>query len=341
MPNREMNAGSRMLKGLFILSADSYGKIYGGGIAEEIGRLVDIYVQPQTPKSIKADLSMLRDADVIFSGWGGPLMDEEFLSAAANLKAVFYGAGTIKYIVTEAFWERGIVITSAYAANAIPVSEYTVSQILFCLKRGWYFALATKRDRKYPPLENIPGAYGSTVGIISLGAIGKRVCKLLDAFDLKLIAYDPFADDELASQLGVELCSLDDIFRYSDVVSLHTPLLKETVGMIKGEHFAAMKPYASFINTARGAIVREDEMIEVLRRRSDITAVLDVTSPEPPREDSALYTLPNVVLTPHIAGSMGRECRRMGEYVLEELKRWLAGEPLKWQITREKAAIMA
>jgi len=330
-----------MVKGIFVLDSEAYEKVYAGPISEEINRLVEIYAPPLTSDSLKRNLSILHDADVIFSGWGGPLMDEEFLSAAANLKAVFYGAGTIKYIVTEAFWEKGIVITSAYAANAIPVSEYTVSQILFCLKRGWYFALAIKRDGKYPPLENIPGAYGSTVGIISLGAIGKRVCKLLGAFDLKVIAYDPFADDEHVSQLGVELRSLDDIFRYSDVVSLHTPLLKETVGMIKGKHFAMMKPYASFINTARGAIVREDEMIEVLRERSDITAVLDVTSPEPPREDSPLYTLPNVVLTPHIAGSMGRECRRMGEYVLEELKRWLAGEPLKWQITREKAAIMA
>ncbi|MCK4624135.1 MAG: glycerate dehydrogenase, partial [Phycisphaerae bacterium] len=86
---------------------------------------------------------------------------------------------------------------------------------------------------------------------------------------------------------------------------------------------------------------REDEMIEVLRARADLTAVLDVTFPEPPEQGSPLYTLDNVILTPHIAGAMSDECRRMGKYALEELRRWLNGEPLRWQITREKAAIMA
>jgi phosphoglycerate dehydrogenase-like enzyme len=102
-----------------------------------------------------------------------------------------------------------------------------------------------------------------------------------------------------------------------------------------------MKPGASFINTARGAIVREGEMIEVLRARPDLFAVLDVTYPEPPAPDSPLYTLPNVILTPHIAGSMDGECRRMGRYMVEELRRYVKGEPLRWGISRERAAVLA
>ncbi len=328
-------------KGIFILGADAYEDIFGQALRDEAARLIDIYAPPQTPESVKENPSVLRDADVIISGWGGPAIDEEFLAAAPNLKAVFYGAGTIKNVVTEAFWDRGIVITSAYAANAVPVAEYALSQILFCLKRGWRYALTIKRDGKYPPRESVPGVYGSIVGIISLGMIGRGVCKLLEPFDVKIIAYDPFATPETAAELNVELCGLDEVFRRADVVSLHTPWLKETEGMITGAHFSAMKPNASFINTARGAIVREDEMIEVLRRRSDLTAVLDVTFPEPPDHGSPLYTLDNVILTPHIAGAMGHECRRMGEYAIEDLRRWLNGEPLKWRITREKAAIMA
>jgi phosphoglycerate dehydrogenase-like enzyme len=139
----------------------------------------------------------------------------------------------------------------------------------------------------------------------------------------------------------VELCSLEDIFRRSDVVSLHTPWLKETEGMVTGAHFELMKSGAVFINTARGAVVRENEMTEVLSRRPDLTAVLDVTNPEPPEKESLLYTLPNVVLTPHIAGSMDGECRRMGSYMLEELKRYLNGEPLLWTVTNEKFKLMA
>jgi phosphoglycerate dehydrogenase-like enzyme len=171
--------------------------------------------------------------------------------------------------------------------------------------------------------------------------VGRRVCELLKPFDVKVIAYDPYVRKETADELGVELCSLDEVFLRSDVVSLHTPWLKETEKMIKGKHFMMMKSGASFINTARGAVVHEEEMIEVLAKRQDLQAVLDVTWPEPPKVGSPLYTLPNVVLTPHIAGSMDGECRRMGRYMVDELKRYINGEPLKWSITKEKAAILA
>jgi len=156
-----------------------------------------------------------------------------------------------------------------------------------------------------------------------------------------VIAYDPFVSAEDAAALGVTLCGLDEIFQRADVVSLHTPWLPETVGMITGAHLAAMQPGATFINTARGAVVREQEMIEVLQQRPDLLAVLDVTHPEPPVTGSPFYTLPNVILTPHIAGSMDNECRRMGRIVVEELQRYLKGEPLRWSISRQQAAIMA
>lgn len=112
-------------------------------------------------------------------------------------------------------------------------------------------------------------------------------------------------------------------------------------GMITGQHFKQMKPYAAFINTARGAVVRENEMIEVLKVRSDIQAVIDTTWPEPSSPDSLLYTLPNVTLTPHIAGLMDNECRRMGQIMVDELSRYLSNKPLQWEITREKASRFA
>jgi len=329
-----------MLKGLFILDEESFNKIYGPMEREEIAKYVDIYAPPQTADSIRGNPGILHSAEVIFSGWGAPLMDADFLSYAPDLKAVFYGAGTIKYFTTDAFWDRNILITSAYAANAVPVAEYTLSQILFCLKRGWHFAAEMKK-RCYPERDFIPGAYGSTIGIISLGTIGRMVCEMLKNFDLSVIAYDPFVNEEDAKALNVELCPLDEVFTRADVVSLHTPWLKETENMIQGGHFAAMKPYASFINTARGAVVNEKEMIRVLENRPDIQAVLDVTWPEPPERDSPLYSLPNVVLTPHIAGSMNGECRRMGRYMVQELNRYIKGEPLKWVVAREKAQLMA
>lgn len=328
-------------KGLYVLDEGAFARIYGPPEREEIARLVDIYAPPQTRRSVAADPTVLAQAELIFSGWGAPAMDAAFLAAAPRLRAVFYGAGSIRNMVTDAFWERGIVVTSAYAANAIPVAEFTLAQILFSLKRGWHYVLSTKREGRFPERTPMPGAYGSTVGLISLGMIGRRVCELLRPFDLHVVAYSRRPNPDTARELNVEFCSLDDIFRRSDVVSLHTPWLKETEGMITGAHLAAMKQGATFINTARGAVVREDEMIQVLRERPDLCAVLDVTYPEPPVPGSPLYSLPNVVLTPHIAGSMYGECRRMGRYMVEELQRYLAGEPLRWAITREMAASLA
>lgn len=333
-----------MLKGLFILDTSAFEKIYPPEIRKEIDQRVNICAPQQTKVSIQNQLSLLHDVEVIFSGWGGPTMDEDFLKAAPRLKAVFYGAGSIKGLVTEAFWERDILITSSYAANAVPVAEYTLSQILFTLKSGWYFARAIKENGQYPAhyeKHEVTGAYKSTVGIISLGVIGRYVCNLLKSFDLNIIAYDPFVTLETANRYNVKLCSLHEVFEQADVVSLHTPWLKETEGLIKGAHFASMKKGASFINTSRGAVVNELEMIEVLQQRSDLQAILDVTYPEPPEQGSPLYTLPNVVLTPHIAGSVNNECARMGSYAVDELKRFINGEPPQWGITREQAAVLA
>ena len=330
-----------IIKGLYILNKNAYSQIYNEETRLKIEKLVDIYALPQTAESVFEDPSILAQAEVILSGWGAPVMNKKFLQAAPNLKVVFYGAGSVKHFVTEAFWNRDIIITSGYAANAIPVSEYTLSQILFCLKRGWYFANYIKENGRFPFRESVPGAYCSTVGLISLGSIGQRVLSLLKHFDVKVLAYDPFVSEEKAKELGVSLCSLDEIFIRSDVISLHTPWLKETEKMITGRHFNLMKEGSSFINTARGAIVFEAEMIEVLKNRPDIHAVLDVTWPEPPEKNSPLYTLSNVTLTPHIAGAMDDECSRMGEYMFEELTRYIEGKPLKWAITQRQASIMA
>jgi len=329
------------MKALFLLNTDAHVKIYSPAQQLAIAELVELYAPPQSAQSIAADPSVLHEAEIIFSGWGMPRMDEAFLAHCPKLAAVFYGAGSIKQCTTPAFWARGIPITSSYAANAVPVAEFTLAQILLCLKKTWQHALAIKQDSLSRQRLSVPGGYGSTVGIISLGMIGRMVCEHLRRFDLNVIAYDPFVSAQEAATLGVTLVTLEELFAQADVVSLHAPWIDETVGLITGAHLAAMKNGATFINTARGAIVREEEMIAVLQARPDLLAILDVTYPEPPVAGSPLYTLPNVILTPHIAGSMDAECQRMGQIVLDELKRYLAGEALQWAISREQAAIMA
>lgn len=334
MPSERMNA-------VFILGDANFEKVYGPEEQRDIAARVTVLAPPYNAKTILEHPEVLRQADLVFSSWGMALLDETFLAAAPRLKAVFYAAGSVKGFVTEPFWQRQILLCSAWGANAVPVAEFTLAAILFSLKQ----AFRLNRDYCASPRASgdrtVPGVYGTTVGLVSLGMIARLVRERLRPFDLKVLAYDPFAKPEEAARLGVTLVPLEVLFRESDVVSLHTPWLKETEGLITGELLASMKPGATFVNTARGAVVREPEMIEVLQRRPDLFAVLDVTYPEPPVADSPLYSLPNVFLTPHIAGSMDHECRRMGRYMIEELDRFLAGQPLAWQVTREKAALLA
>ena len=328
-------------KGLFVMPVENQAKLFGLGAADAIGDLVDLVGPCQDADTVIVECPALADIELLFSGWGAPKIDEAFLAATPKLKVIFYGGGSIRGMISEAMWDRGVRICSAWRINAIPVAEYTLAQIILALKLTWHYARLLPRERSWEHSLPIPGAFGATVGIISLGEIGRGVCERLKQLDVKVIAYDPFATAADAEALGVELVPLDDIFTRADVVSLHAPNLKATQGMITGAHLASMKAYATFINTARGAIVCEDDMIDTLRERPDLVAILDVTCPEPPADDSPLWEMANVVLAPHIAGSMGSECARMGWTMVAELKHYLAGEPFEHEITRELAQTLA
>lgn len=330
------------LRGLYLLEAQSFPLIYGEPEQRDIARHVEMIAPPQTRESIAARPSLLAEAEVIFSGWGAPRMDAAFLAAAPRLQAVFYGAGSTGYFTSEAFWERDILLASAYAANAVPVAEYTLGILLLSLRDFWRYTAHAKAGGAWgDQTRPMPGGFQTTVSLIGCGMIARRVISLLKPFDLRCLVYDPYLDAYEAARLGVTLCTLEEAFARAEVVSLHAPNKDETRGMITGEHFALMKPGATFINTARGPIIREGELIATLRARPDLTAVLDVCNQEPPSPNSALLSLPNVILSPHIAGSHAGEVRRLGRYMVDELERYVRGEPLRWQITRELAGRLA
>ncbi len=327
-----------------IIKNDLWFELYGPDELKDISRLIHIDFGPGSTQEAMKDLSTFENVEVIMTEWGSFKFDADILRYMPNLKAVFYAGGAISGLVSDSFWDRDIIISSAYGANAISVAQYTVSQVLSCVKRIWTYSQATKGARDFIARDTffMPGTYNTTLGIISLGMIGWQVCKYIQSItEMKIVAYDPYVSKDQANAMNVELCSLEDLFKLSDVVSVHTPVRDETKGMVTGGHIASMKENASLINTARGAIIREKEMIEVLKHRQDIVAVLDVTDPEPPEPDSELYDLENVILTPHIAGCMGPECIRMGRSMVQELERYVTGKKLKWQITRQQAAIMA
>jgi phosphoglycerate dehydrogenase-like enzyme len=327
--------------GLYLLDRFCFDDIYGPGQRAALAGCLAMREGPLTSRDYAKSDEVFSDVEVILSGWGMVPMDETFFARFPKLRAVFHGAGSIKPFITPLAWERGIRVTSAYAANAVPVAEFTLAQILSALKQTWQQALYIRRHHRFPERPRPPGAFRTTVGLVSLGMIGRMVAERLKPFDVRVIAYDPFLPPEQAAQFGVGLCALEEIFTASDVVSCHTPLLKETEGMLRRQHFASMKPNATFLNTSRGRVVHEPEMIEVLKARPDLFAILDVTAHEPTEPGSPLYTMDNVILTPHMAGSMGVECRRMGDYMVEELGRFLRGEPLRYELTEAKIAHMA
>lgn len=334
-----------MTKGLIVGMSDKIGLVYDTANLEALSKKVDWVGEPVTAESIEANPSVLKEVECIFATWGMPELAPEILAQAPNLKAIFYGAGSIRCFATDAFWKRNIVVTSAFAANSVPVAEWTVAQIILGLKRAFplsrYYGECKNMDLAQAEAFKMVGVYGSTVGLVSYGSIARLVRQILRAFSVNVAVYDPFLSDADADREEVQKMELNRLFEECDLISLHTPWLPETEGMIQGHHIRRMKAHATFMNTSRGAIVDEPGLFDALLDRPDLQAFLDVTWPEPPAADSPVWNLPNLWLTPHLAGSLGQECGRMGAYMVEEFERYLKGEPLRWQITAERFKTMA
>jgi len=216
--------------------------------------------------------------------------------------------------------------------------EFSVAAILLAGKRAFRLQRLYREVRgfRFWPQE-APGLgnYRRTVGIVGASRIGRLVLERLRGFDFERLVFDPFLADADAAALGAEKVEdLDDLLRRSDVVSLHAPSLPETRHMIDRRRLALLRDGAVFVNTARGALVDGDALTaELASGRLD--AVLDTTEPEILPADSPLYELPNVFLTPHIAGALGTETQRMATLALDEIERLAKGEPLAHEVRAE------
>ncbi|WP_406674216.1 hydroxyacid dehydrogenase [Nonomuraea sp. N2-4H] len=268
-------------KTLLAMGADTAARLITAPVRDRLLAVADI--DPDLVATDFADPAVaeaLAEAEVLLTSWWCPPITAEVLAAAPRLRAIVHAAGSVKHHVTEACWERGLLVSSAAAANAEPVAEYTLAAILFANKRVLDSArLYRERPGTRPDLDTLFPGFGNyrrTVGVIGASRIGRRVIELLRPFELEVLVADPY----LKEDLGVAHVELDELFERSDVVTVHAPDLPETRHLVSAARLARMRDGATLINTARGALVDQDALIAELTS-GRLYAVIDVTDPDP------------------------------------------------------------
>ena len=286
----------------------------------------------------------LRHTEVLVTSWGAPRLTADRLADAPALRAVFHSAGSVRSLVTDEVWRRGIVLASAADANAIPVAEYTLAAIVFAGKKIPFIAadpIAAYRGWGHPEGYGDLSNYRRTVGVVGFSRIGRRVVRLLHQLDSAVcLVADPHADPAEVQAAGGLLVELPELLSRSEILSLHAPELPSTRHMIGAGELALLPDHAVVVNTARGSLI-DSAALAAQCRSGRLFAILDVTDPEPLPADDPLRHAPNVMITPHLAGSLGTEILRLTDHILDELARWTAGEALRSEITSQAFALNA
>ena len=327
---------------LFGTNQLQFGKVYTPEVLNKLSQYGELS-EKINQSNLKENADFLKDCEYAFSTWGMPkFTKEEIKEYMPNLKAVFYAAGTVQYFA-KPFLESGIKVFSAFAANAVPVAEYTFAQISLATK-GFFQSAKFYRIMTAKALAHAnasPGNFGCKVGLVGLGAIGCMVAERLKALDVEVLAYDPFVSQEKADEYNVRLVSLETIFSECDVISNHLANKKELENIFDYKLFRLMKKRSTFINTGRGAQVAEYSLALSLLLHPSRTFVADVLKREVFPYINPLFWCPNAILTPHIAGSTGNEPQRMAYYMMEELERFTSDGNTRYEVTLELLERMA
>ncbi|HID51808.1 MAG TPA: hydroxyacid dehydrogenase [Anaerolineae bacterium] len=327
-----------------IIGQAHYRRMFSQEAWDALAEFADVIHHPgQEPANKEELITLLPEADACITSWGVARLDADVMAAAPRLRAMAHMGSSVKRFVSEAFWARGMHLTSAGITLARDVAETTLGLMIVGQKRIWSLGQHVRDGgwRDSPTWDKwfSRELCRKQVGIVGASNVGRHVMELLKPFEATILLYDPFVSAEEAAELGAEKVDLPDLLRRADVVSLHAPANEHTYHMLDAAGPALMQDDALLINTARGTLIEEEALVRELAN-GRFFAFLDVTDPEPPAADSPLRTLPNVVVTPHIAGCI-ENCNRMGELAVEELRRFFAGETAVYQITPELFARIA
>ena len=280
----------------------------------------DVRTYADRPSSAAELVARIRDADVVINIRSTSKFTADVLEKCPKLRLIsIWGTGTDN-VDLEAAKARGVCVTNTPGVSAVPVAEHTLALILAVAKQIVTVDRQV-REGKWPRAM-VPQLRGKTLGLIGTGAIGREVAKLGRAIGMRVVAWTFHPEGDTAEWIG-----FDDVFTRSDVVSVHVRQSSDTSAMIRREHFELMKPGAILINTARGPIVNEADLIAALATNRIAGAGLDVFDREPLPPDSPFYSLPNVVLTPH-AGGITPETTEAGlALAIDNVLAFLVGRP--------------
>lgn len=329
-------------RAVFAMQADLQFSLFDNQGLARLGRILEIDPTVCLSEFERADPAFLSTVEILVTGWGAPVIGPRELELMPRLRAIFHAAGTVKDHLMPEVWDHGIVVTTAAAANAYPVAEYSLAMILLAGKGIIPIIREYRRTDEIDLVGEYPevGNYRRTVGIIGASTVGRLVIDLLAPFDFDILLYDPIIEADDPVLIPARRVGLAELFRRSSIVSIHAPLLPETRGMVGAEQLALMPPKATLINSARAPIVDSDALAAAVGD-GRIRAVLDVTDPEPLPLGHPLRSLEGVLLTPHVAGALGNELLRLGESVLREAELFLRGMPPAHPVAKADLTAMA
>ena len=282
------------------------------------------------------------DSQAYITGWGSPPLDKSILDAAPDLRLLVHLCGSVSPYVTDAVWERGIRVICGNDFFAESVAEGTIGYILSALRDIPKYSTDLRQNGLWKNSQSYTRSLlGKSIGIVSYGAIARHLVRMLQPFRVKIKVYDiaPLPQEDV-EKYGLEAASLERVFSESDIVTVHTPLYEKTYHMIGEELLSLVRDDALLVNTSRGAIF-DQAALERELKRGRFGAALDVYEKEPLPADSPLRDCKNVLLMPHMAGPTTDLLKEITREMLCESAAYLdRGEPLRHEVSRERAAMM-
>jgi len=330
-----------MEKIIFLMPSESFERIFEKETVDKLKKYGEVKIWDEK-ENIE---NFTKNSTIIITSWGSPEITPSIFKSAPELKFIMHAAGSIKSYVKKEVIEKGVKVSSCSGVLGKFVAITTLGLILISVKKIFWWSDFIKETGKWRDNEKLmkytDEINGVNIGIISMSNVGRNLLNLLRQFTGKIYVYDPYwTEEQIKTYGGIKVKSLMEIAGKCEIIALCAPLTEETKGMIRKEFFKNMKDGSVFINTARGAIIDQNALIEELKKER-IFACLDVTYPEPPEKNSPLYNLKNLIISLHITGCVHSGLKELGKFSVEEIERFLKGEKLENEIKLGKISITA